>query len=133
MRVFSLLDMPDGIGPAGTKTVGRWPKAKRADDQPGHDLVADAQHQGTVEHVVAERHRGRHGDHVAADQRQLHADLALGDAVAHGGHAAGDLGHRTGLARGLADQLGEALVGLVRREHVVVGGDDADIGAVGAR
>ena len=68
-------------------------EAERLDHQPRHDLVADAEEQRLVEHVVAERHRGRHRDHVAAHQRQLHPDLALGDAIAHRGHPARDLGH----------------------------------------
>jgi hypothetical protein len=44
------------------------------------------------------------------------------------GHAAGDLGRAADLARRLADHVGEALERLVGREHVVIGGDDADIG-----
>ena len=132
MRVFSLLDMPDGIGPAGTKTVGRWPKASAPMTRPGTILSQMPSIRAPSNMSWLSATAVRHGDHVAAEQRQLHADLALGDAVAHGGHAAGDLGHRTGLARGLADELGEALVGLMRREHVVVGGDDADVGPVGA-
>jgi hypothetical protein len=37
---------------------------------------------------------GGHRDHVAREQRQLHAGLALRDAVAHRRHAARDLRHR---------------------------------------
>ena len=107
---------------------GQVTEGERTDDQAGNDLVADAKHQGAVEHVVAEGDRGAHGDHVAADQGQLHADLTLGDAVAHGRDAAGDLGCRTRLPRRLADQFGEPLVRLVGRKHVVVGGDDPDVG-----
>src|SRR3546814_2463570 len=59
---------------------------------------------------------------------QLHARLALRDAVAHSGHAAGHLRHAAGIARRLADDLRKALEGLVRGEHVVVGGDDREIG-----
>ena len=89
-RAFSSFGRPEVIGPAGTKIAGRWPKAARRSAgrarscrrRPGS---------ARVEHVVAERDGGRHGDHVAAEQRQLHAGLALGDAVAHGRHAAGEL------------------------------------------
>ena len=66
-------------------------------------------------------------DHVAREQRQLHAGLALGDAVAHRRHAARDLGRAADRARGVADQRGIGLVGLMRRQHVVVGGDDAEV------
>ena len=99
--------------------------------RPGHDLVAHAEHQRAVEHVVRERDRGRHGDHVAAEERELHARAALRDAVAHGGHAAGELGDAAGLQHGLLEDRGVALERLVRREHVVVGRDDRDVAALG--
>ena len=56
--------------------------------------------------------------------------LALGDAVAHRRHAARDLRRAAGRARRLLDQVGKAGVGLMGRQHVVVGGDDREIGAV---
>ena len=101
---------------------------QRADQQPGHDLVADAEHQRAVEHVVAERDRGRHRDHVAAVERELHAVAALGDAVAHRGHAARDLGDAAGPDHGLLEHRRVVAVGLVGREHVVVAGDDRQVG-----
>ena len=96
--------------------------------RPGNDLVADAEQQGGVEDVVRERDRRSHRDRVAREQAHLHAGQALRDAVAHRRHAAGDLRGRAEGVRGLADDRREALVRLVRREHVVVGGDDADVG-----
>ncbi len=103
-------------------------EGKRRDQQARHDLVADAEIDRGVEHVVRHADGRGHGDGVAREQRQLHAGLALGDAVAHRRHAARHLGDAAGGACRLADQLGIGLVGLVRREHVVVGGDDAEIG-----
>ena len=35
MRAFSLLGMPDGIGPAGAKITGRWPNASAPMNRPG--------------------------------------------------------------------------------------------------
>ena len=35
MRLFSVFGRPDGIGPAGTKTVGRWPKDSAPISRPG--------------------------------------------------------------------------------------------------
>ena len=108
-------------------------EAKRADQQARHDLVANAEQRRGIEHAVAERDRGAHRDHVAAEQRQVHAGLALGHAVAHRRHAARDLRRRADLAREDLHLLGVAAVGLMRRQHVVVSGDDADIGtATGA-
>ena len=107
-------------------------EAERADQQARHDLVAHAQVQRGVEHVVRQRHRGRQRDHLAREQRQLHAGAALGDAVAHRRHAAGDLRGGADAARGLLEQERETLQRLVRREHVVVGVDDAEVGRVAA-
>ena len=103
-------------------------EAERRHDEARHDLVADAEKQRAVEHVVRERDGGGERDHVAREQRQLHAWPALGDAVAHRRHAARELGDRAGLAHRLLDQRRKALVGLMRREHVVVGRDDRDVG-----
>ena len=54
--------------------------------------------------------------------------LALGHAVAHGGHAARHLRRAARLARRLRISSRIGLEGLMRREHVVVGGDDAEVG-----
>ena len=106
-------------------------EAQRADQQAGNDLVAHAQAQRGIEHVVRQRHGGAHGDHLAAGQAQLHARLALGHAVAHGRHPARHLTDRADLVQRLLDQRGKALVGLVRRQHVVVGADDGHVGRIG--
>ncbi len=100
---------------------------QRAHHQPRDDLVADAEHHHRVEGVVRQRDRGAHRDRIAREQRQLHAGIALRDAVAHRRHAAGDLRHRAHFTRRRADQRGIALIGLVRGQHVVVRGDDAEI------
>ncbi|MCY1537169.1 hypothetical protein D9M68_726570 [compost metagenome] len=68
-----------------------------------------------------------HGNRIAREQRQLHAGIALRDAIAHRRHAARHLRHRPHRARGFADHAGVALIGLVRRQHVVVRGDDAEV------
>ena len=54
--------------------------------------------------------------------------MALGDAVAHCGHAARKLGDRSNLARRLFDQLWKTLERLVGRKQVVIRRDDADVG-----
>ena len=118
---------PRASGPAGTNTVGSWPKDSAPMSRPGHDLVADAEAQRGIEHAVRQGDARRHGDDVAAEERELHAGLALRHAIAHGGHAAGDLRGRAGRTRGRANEAREALVGLVRRQHVVIGGDDGEI------
>ena len=102
-------------------------ETQRADQQAGHDLVADAQQQRAFEHPVAEADGRAHRDHIAAEQRQLHRILPLRHPVAHGGHPARDLRGRAALARENLDLLGIAAVGLMRAEHVVIRADDADI------
>src|SRR3989344_592645 len=93
-----------------------------------HDLVAHAQQQRAIEHIVGQRYRSGHGNGIAGKQRQLHAGRALRDAIAHGRHAACHL-HRGAVLGGLiAQHGGVTLVGLVGRQHVVVGRDHADVG-----
>ncbi len=99
-----------------------------------HDLarryfVADAEQQGGVEGVVGERQRGRLGDQVAGEQGHVHPRLPLGHAVAHGGHTAGHLGAVAQLGQRGLDDVRIALIGLMGAQHVVVGGDDAHVGA----
>ena len=104
-------------------------EAQCADQQPGHDLVANAEQRRGIEHAMTQGDRGTHRDHVAAEQRQVHARLALRHAVAHRRHPARNLRGRSGLAGENLDLLGIAPVRLMRRQHVVIGGDDADVGA----
>lgn len=124
------------VGQAGGHRPGRheqrrqMTEAQRTDQQARHDLVADAEQQRGVEQVVRQRHRRAHGDHLAAGNGQLHARLALGNAITHRRHAAGHLTHRADLAQRLAQALRVVLVGLVGRKHVVVGGDDGHVGRI---
>lgn len=97
--------------------------------QPRHDLVADAEEQRAVEHIVRQADGGRHGDHVAAHQRQLHAVLPLRHPVAHRRHAAGHLAHGADRLQRLLQPLRVVFVRLVGRQHVIVSGDDGDIAA----
>ena len=87
------------------KHRGQVAKMQGADQQPGHDLVAHAQHQRAMKHIMAQRHRSGHGDHIAAEKAQFHAGRALGHAVAHGRHAAGHLRSSTQAARLDLDQI----------------------------
>ena len=102
-------------------------EAKRADQQAGDDLVANAEQQHAFEHRMAQRDCGRQGDGVAAEQRQIHAGLTLRHPVAHRRDAARDLRRRPDFARGKLDDFGVATIGLMRRKHVVVGGYDTDV------
>ena len=119
-----------GHRPGGDEHGRQMAEGERAHYQAGHDLVADAEIDRRVERLVRERDRGGERDHVAGEQRELHAGFALGYAVAHGRHAAGDLRGGAGVAGGLPDQRRVALIGLMRREHVVVGGDDRQVGSL---
>ena len=123
-----------GVGYAGGHRPGRHedgrqvPEGGGADEQAGHNLVADAQQHRGVKGIVGQRHRRGHGDDIAREERQLHAGAALRDAITHGGHAAGVLGRGPNLAGRLTQDVGEPLIGLMGREHVVVGRDDGYVG-----
>ncbi len=119
-----------GHGAGGHKHHRQVAKRQGADHQTGNDLVADTEAHGPVEHVVRQRYRGGHGNHVAAEQRQVHAVLALGHTIAHGRHAAGHLGGHTGLKRRSFDLFGIVTIRMVGRQHVVVGGHNAEVGGI---
>ena len=98
--------------PGGHKHGGQVAKVQSAYQQPRHNFVAHAQHKCRVKHVVRQRHCGRHGNHVTAEQAQLHAGGALRHTVAHGRHAACHLRGSAMLAR---FKLDDVRVGLQRR------------------
>ena len=132
------VELPDAllflVGKARRHRTSRYQQhrqvaeAKRADQQPRHDLVANSEQGGRIEHAVAERDGGAHRDHVPAEQRQVHAGLALRNPVAHRRDPARDLRRRADLAGEDLHLLGVAAVGLMGRQHVVVSGHDRDIG-----
>ncbi|GAB3876742.1 hypothetical protein GCM10029964_024340 [Kibdelosporangium lantanae] len=97
---------------------------ERADQQAGDDLVADAEEEGSVEHLVRQSDARGHGDHLTAEERQLHAGTALGDAVAHRRYAARELRYATCFAYGLLQPCGVLVERLVSGQQVVVRGDD---------
>ena len=117
------------IGPAGTNTQGRWPKCSAPISRPGHDLVAHAR--------AAARRRTRRGVSamavpMAMVSRENRLSSMPGRPCVTPSHMAGTPPATCTVApqpaRLVADQRRVALVGLVRRQHVVVGGDDADVG-----
>ncbi|MNU61310.1 hypothetical protein D3C71_505170 [compost metagenome] len=102
-------------------------KGKRGNHQTRHDLVADAEIDGSVEHVVGKADTGRHGNRIAREQRQFHARLALRDAVAHCRNRTCHLCNAARFTGSFADDRRKCLIGLMRREHVVIGRDDAEV------
>jgi hypothetical protein len=116
------------MGPAGTKTAGRWANCSAPISRPGTILSHTPRNSAASNTLCDKRHGGGQRNHVAREQRQFHAGCALGDAVAHRGHGAGDLGRCAHAARGGLDRFRVMFVRLVRRQHVVVGGDDAHMG-----
>jgi hypothetical protein len=80
-----------------------------------------------VVHLVRQPDRRRERDHVAAEQRQLHAVEALRDPVAHRRCRAGDLAGRADLACVDLQLRWIGAVRLVSRDGVVVGADNPDV------
>ena len=106
---------------------GRWPKLSAPITSPGTILSQTPSSSAASNISWASATAVGERDHVAAEQRELHPGTTLGDAVAHRRHAAGELGDAAGAQDLLLEQRGIALERLVRREHVVVGGDDRDV------
>ena len=120
-------ECPTAWGRPGRRRTGRWPKARAPMNRPGTILsqtpsISPASKASWVRATPADMAMTS-----AAEQRQLHAGAALGHAVAHGGGAAGDLGRGADLAHGLSHHVGETFERLVGRQHVVIGGDDAQV------
>ena len=77
---------------------------------------------------MRKRHGGAHGNHIARKERQFHAGVALSDAVAHGGRAAGKLGGGAVFEGFFFNPGGENLQRLVGGYHVVISRHNAQIG-----
>ena len=103
------------------------PETQCAHQEAGDDLVANAQQCDTVIHCVAQGDHGRQRDRVAAEKRQFHAVLALRNTIAHGWCSTGDLHRGANFARPDLHALGITIIRLMRRKHVVVGGDYAEV------
>ena len=102
-------------------------KAQRTDQKARDDLVTNAQHCDAFKHPVAQANRGCHGNDIATEQRQLHRILPLRHPIAHRGHGACDLRRGANFAREYFHLLGVAAIWLMRRQHVVIGTDNADV------
>ena len=129
MRFFSVRQSR-GHGPGRYEHHGHMAKVQRSNEQPRHDLVAHAQQKRCIKRVVRQCHRCGHGNHVAAEETQLHAGCALGNAIAHGWHSACHLGCGAMAARFFFKQVRIVLHRRMGRQHVVVRGHDTDVGCV---
>ncbi len=76
------------MGASGHEDGRQVPERQGTDDKTRHDLVADAEIDHRIEGLVRERDGRGQGDHVAGEEGQFHARLALCDPVAHGRHTA---------------------------------------------
>ena len=117
----------DTAGHRACRDEDAWDMAEgqRTNHQTRYDFVAYAHKQAAVKHLVRQTDGGTHGNHVAGKQRQFHAGVALRDAVAHGGRAAGDLGGRAVFLCFVFNLVGEVFKRLVCGNHIIVGSDDA--------
>ena len=74
---------------------------------------------------------GAHRNHIARKQRQFHAFVALRDAVAHRGRAPRHLRCCAVFLHFVFNPIGKIFKRLVRRHHVVIRANHADIGHIG--
>ncbi len=124
---FFVVRQAAGHRPGRHEHGGQVTEGQCTDDESGHDLVADAEIDGGIEHIMRQADGGRHRNHFAGEQRQFHAREPLRDTIAHGGHAACNLRHSARFTRSLLDKLRKGFERLMRRQHVVIGGDDAEV------
>ena len=103
---------------------------QRTDDQSRHNFVAHAQKHGAVEHLVRQADGGAHGNHITREQRKFHTFVTLCNAVAHGGCAACHLRCGIVFCHFVFNPVGKIFKWLMRRHHVVIGSNDADIGDI---
>ena len=113
--------------PSRDECHGQMTERQRADQQTRDNLVANAEAQRGIEHVMGQSDRGRQCDDVTTEQRQVHAVLALRYTIAHGGYAAGKLSNCAVIGRRLLDCRRVGFERLVSTQHLVVGRYDADI------
>lgn len=84
VSAFSLVADPDGIGPAGTNTAGKMAELQRADQQTlERSCRAYAKAKRGIEHIVRQRNRRPHRNHIATEQRQFRPGFSLALRVAH--------------------------------------------------
>ena len=105
----------------------QMPERQRPDHQPRHDLVARAQHQRRIERIMRQRHGRAQRNHIAREQRQLHPRPPLRDTIAHRRRAPGHLRRRAYFPRRILDDVRIVLERLMRAQHVVIAGHDADV------
>src|SRR5690606_12097921 len=124
---FLIVWQATGHGPGRNKHGRQVAEGKRSNHQSRNYLVAHAKKGCGIKHVVRQTDGRGHRYHVAREQGQFHAWLALGGTGAHGRNAAGPRGGFCRLLRCLLDEARKGLEWLVRREHVVICGDDAQV------
>ena len=124
---FFFIRQAAGHRPGRDKDGRQVAERQRSHRQAGDNFIADAEVERAVKHVVRQANRGGHGNHFAAEQRQLHPVLPLRHAIAHRRNAAGDLAYRVRGVQRFADNVRIALIGLVGGQHIVVGGNNGDV------
>ena len=113
------------------KNGGQMSARQRAYHQPRDDFIAHAKQQRAVKHLMRQPNGGAHRNHIARKQRQFHALVALCDAIAHRGRAAGHLRGCAVFLHLVFNPIGKIFKRLVRRHHVVIRANHADIGHIG--
>jgi hypothetical protein len=124
---LSLFDRPDVIGPAGTNTVGRWPKCSAPISRPGtilsHTPSINAPSNMSCDKAIAVA--------IAITSREYRLSSMPAVPCVTPSHIAGTPPATCAVA---PSRRASALIspgnaaGRMRRQHVVEGVDDADVG-----
>ena len=126
---FFIVRQAAAHGPSRNKHSGQMAKMQSTNQEARHNFVAHPQHECRVKNIVTQRHCGRHGNHIAAEQAELHARRALRHTIAHGRHTPRHLRGCAPLSGLVFDQVRVMLQGGMRRQQIVVGIDHAYVGA----
>ena len=103
-------------------------KGQRTNQQSWDNLVTDPEADRRIKGIMGQGHRGSLGNHIARKQRQLHPWTTLSYTITHGRHATGNLCRGTMIKCGCLDLVRVARVRLMRRQHIVIGRDNTDVG-----
>ena len=124
---FVPVGQPGVHRPSRHEYGGQMAELQGADQQARDDLVAHPEIEGAIEDAMGQADGRGLGYQIAGEQRQLHARLALGDAIAHGRHPGGELRGGALLGQSLFKALGIVTQRRMGRKQVVVAGNDGDM------
>ena len=103
------------------------PERQRAQQQSGYNFIANPQHHGGIKHIVRKGYCRALGNNIAAHQAQVHPRVTLSHPITHSRNTTSKLRNTTDFFYCFFNRCRIGLVGLMRRQHIVVGRHNRDI------